>query len=490
MERGMSFIGLGIWGGGWSRLGKEKRVRPVRLRSSVVCAGMWSWDGFAKELFAVTLSLGMVSFNGRDMERRGLGSHPVVEVGAPPAGRTSAGWFGRRGKEEPLLPKSGSHGAQEKGGRQLLALPMEQAKSGTAKNSASFVSRAVRAVGPAVVRIDTERTIHAPSLDPLFEDPTFKRFFGDEIPNMQPKDRLERGQGSGVIVSKDGLLLTNAHVVADAEKVTVTLTDGRSYIGVVKGTDEVVDLAVVKIETKGVDLPIAPLGVSADLEVGDWVLAVGNPLGLDNTVTLGIVSSLNRSAAEVGIPEKRLNFIQTDAAINPGNSGGPLVNEFGQVVGLNTAIRANAEGIGFAIPIDRAKDVLNELSNGRKIQHAYVGIQMVSLTPEFARQNNEDPNAASIIPEVEGAIVIRVIPKSPAATSGVRRFDIIQAIDGTEVRSAKEVQTIVDRAKVGQIVHLRIVRGESEKPIEVQVKTGDLSTIKDLDTKDGHKSQK
>lgn len=249
------------------------------------------------------------------------------------------------------------------------------------------MTRAAQSVGPAVVRIDTERTVTSGNLDPLLEDPLFKKFFGDEL-NKVPRERLERGQGSGFIISSDGLLITNSHVVKGADKVTVTLTDGRSYTGVVKGTDDLLDLAVVKIESNGKKLPTALLGVSNDLQVsggsvpharltlfwrrtlslkhlcfaddpvdrlgrrrphssgdvhglqvGDWVIAVGNPVGLDNTVTLGIVSSLNRSSAEVGIPEKRLNFIQTDAAINPGNSGGPLVNEFGEVVGINTAIR-------------------------------------------------------------------------------------------------------------------------------------------------------
>ncbi|KAA8492333.1 putative serine protease HhoA [Porphyridium purpureum] len=354
-----------------------------------------------------------------------------------------------------------------------------QAKKKARQNS-SFVTAAVNAVGPSVVRIDTERTVSSVTgLEPLLDDPVFKRFFGDDLMKQMPRERTERGQGSGFFITRDGLLVTNAHVVQNAEKVTITLTDGRSFTGVVKGTDDLLDLAVVKVDSRGVDLPVAHLGVSSELQVGDWVIALGNPLGLDNTVTLGIVSSLNRSAAEVGIPEKRLNFIQTDAAINPGNSGGPLVNEFGEVVGINTAIRANAEGIGFAIPIDRAKDITGELAQGKKIQHSYVGIQMVSLTPEFARQNNEDPNAPVIIPEIDGAIVIRVLPNSPAAEAGVRRFDIIQMVDGITVKNAKDVQAYVDKAKVGQLVQIRMVRGS--KSIELAVTTGDLSEAKQKD---------
>eukprot|EP00871_Galdieria_phlegrea_P002634 jgi/Galph1/3371/GphlegSOOS_G2020.1 len=350
-------------------------------------------------------------------------------------------------------------------------------ESSQERKSTSFVTHAVKAVGPSVVRIDTERKISTAN-DPLLDDPFLKKFFGDEFQKQLPRERTERGQGSGFIISKDGLILTNAHVVKNAEKVTVTLTDGRAYIGSVKGTDELLDLAVIRIDPKGRELPVAPLGNSSALQVGDWVIALGNPVGLDNTVTLGIVSSLNRSAAEVGIPEKKIDFIQTDAAINPGNSGGPLVNEFGEVVGINAAIRANAEGIGFAIPIDRAKAITDALSRGKKIQHPFIGIQMSTITPELARQNNEDPNAPLLIPEVEGALIVRILPKTPAAEAGLRRFDVIQAVDGHTVKSAKEIQYYVDNVKVGQVIQLKVVRG-GDKTLTFSVKTGDLNNVKE-----------
>jgi len=267
-------------------------------------------------------------------------------------------------------------------------------------------------------------------------------------------------------------------VVKNAEKVTVTLTDGRAYLGTVKGTDDLLDLAVIRIDPKGRELPVAPLGNSSELQVGDWVIALGNPVGLDNTVTLGIVSSLNRSAAEVGIPEKKIDFIQTDAAINPGNSGGPLVNEFGQVVGINAAIRANAEGIGFAIPIDKAKAISDALAKGKKIQHPFIGIQMSTITPELAKQNNDDPNAPIMIPEVEGALIVRILPKTPAAEAGLRRFDVIQAVDGHAVKSAKEVQSYVDNVKVGQVIHMKVLRG-GDKSLTIAVRTGDLNSLKE-----------
>lgn len=339
----------------------------------------------------------------------------------------------------------------------------------------SFVTQAVRSVGTSVVRIDTERLVRpSPSLDPLLDDPHLAKLFGE--PSLRP--RLERGQGSGFIISADGYLLTNAHVVRNAQKVTVTLTDGRVFAGVVKGSDEFLDLAVVKVDAEGRSLPVAPMGASADLEVGDWVIAVGNPVGLDNTVTLGIVSSLNRSSSEVGIPEKRLSLIQTSASLNPGSSGGPICNQWGEVVGISTAVRANAEAIGFAIPIDVAKDVAAELAKGKTIAHAFVGIKMANLTPAYARQNNKDPNSQGIVPEIDGALVMRVVPKSPAAEAGIRRNDVIVAIDGHQVRNAKDVQAIVDRSRVGQIVTMHVLRGDSSNPLQVGIKTGNLSLVK------------
>lgn len=207
-------------------------------------------------------------------------------------------------------------------------------------------------------------------------------FFTPRLRRCSAPSAHERGQGSGFVVDgARGHVLTNAHVVAGARAVRVTFTDGRTFDAAVLGADEVTDIALLSISACGgaaqAPLPAAPpLGDSGALDVGDWVVAVGNPFGLDSSVTLGIVSALRRSAAEVGIPDKRLAFIQTDAAINPGNSGGPLVNEFGEVVGLSTAIRADAEGIGFAIPINTARAVADALAAGRPVHHPYLGIQV------------------------------------------------------------------------------------------------------------------
>ncbi|MGL5881571.1 MAG: trypsin-like peptidase domain-containing protein, partial [Xenococcaceae cyanobacterium] len=193
----------------------------------------------------------------------------------------------------------------------------------------NFVGTAIAKTGPAVVRIDTQRTITRRA-DPFLEDPMLRDFFGDQFQGQVPRQRQQiSGLGSGFIIDKSGIVLTNAHVVDRADRVTVTLKDGREFSGKVLGTDEITDLAVVKVDSKGANLPIANLGDSSQLAVGDWAIAVGNPIGLNNTVTLGIISTLERSSAQVGISDKRINFLQTDAAINPGNSGGPLLNEQG-----------------------------------------------------------------------------------------------------------------------------------------------------------------
>ncbi|KAG5186673.1 trypsin-like cysteine/serine peptidase domain-containing protein [Tribonema minus] len=272
--------------------------------------------------------------------------------------------------------------------------------------------------------------------------------------------KVEQGQGSGVIFSADGLVLTNAHVVNGANKVTVTLTDGRKLLATVKGADELTDLAVLKIEGEGenIPFPVAQLGDSEELSVGDWVIAVGNPVGLDSTVTLGIVSSLKRSSQEVGIPDRKVTFIQTDAAINPGNSGGALVNERGEVVGINTAIRAYAEGIGFAIPVNKAKQIMYELAEGRAIQHPYIGVHMTTVTPDMARQNNLDPNAPNELPEVYGAMVIMVLPSTPAYDAGLRRFDVVIEMKGARIKNAGDIVSQVDECMVGENVPLKVLR--------------------------------
>jgi S1-C subfamily serine protease len=345
---------------------------------------------------------------------------------------------------------------------QLVA---QKSPATAAIGSSSFVTAAVNRVGPAVVRIDTERTITRRS-DPFFDDPFFRRFFGNGSPQQLPPEQL-RGLGSGFIIDKSGLILTNAHVVDKADKVTVRLKDGRSFEGKVQGVDEVTDLAVVKINA-GADLPIAPLGSSTKVQVGDWAIAVGNPLGLDNTVTLGIISTLRRSSSLVGIGNKRLDFIQTDAAINPGNSGGPLVNAQGEVIGINTAIRGDATGIGFAIPIDKAKTVATKLERGETIAHPFIGVQMQEITPELARQFNSNPNSPIQLPEIDGVLVMQVVPNSPAATAGIRPGDVILEVDRQPVTKGTQLLDIVENSRVGQQLQLKVQRGNRTQQLSIR----------------------
>ncbi|MBD2778845.1 HhoA/HhoB/HtrA family serine endopeptidase [Iningainema tapete] len=346
---------------------------------------------------------------------------------------------------------------------QLIA--QRQTPVNNAIGSSSFVTAAVNRVGSAVVRIDTERTV-ARSANPLLDDPFFRQFFGDRSLQQLPPEQM-RGLGSGFIIDKSGLILTNAHVVDKADKVTVRFKDGRSFEGKVQGVDEITDLAVVKINTGG-DLPVAPLGSSGNVQVGDWAIAVGNPLGLDNTVTLGIVSTLRRSSRDVGINNKRLEFIQTDAAINPGNSGGPLLNGQGEVIGINTAIRGDATGIGFAIPIDKAKTIASRLQRGERVVHPYLGVGMEDLTPDLARRLNANPNTPVQLPEINGILVARVVPNSPAAAAGIRPGDVIVQAEGQKITKGEQLLDIVENSRVGQPLQLKLQRGNQTQQLSVR----------------------
>ncbi len=330
--------------------------------------------------------------------------------------------------------------------------------------ASNFIAAAVEAVGPTVVRIDAERSVSQISPD-TFENPLFRRFFGDEMPPSMAPDRFEHGTGSGFILDANGRILTNAHVVDGTKTVKVTLRDGRTFEGKVVGADSVTDVAVVKIDAA--DLPTVRLGSTENLSPGQWAIAIGNPLGLDNTVTAGIISAIGRTSNQVGIPDKRVQFIQTDAAINPGNSGGPLLNDRGEVIGMNTAIRANAQGLGFAIPIETAKRIADELFATGEVQHPYLGIQMVELTPETIKEINEE-QGLRLKADESGVLIVRVLENSPAEVAGLEPGDVIQAINDTAVTTPTEVQAQVERSRIGEALRIKLHRDGTDEDVEVK----------------------
>ena len=331
----------------------------------------------------------------------------------------------------------------------------------------SFVAAAVKRSGAAVVTLETARTVRSPGVSRLprglMADPMFRQFFG--IPDSaMPRSRVQRGQGSGLIFDAEGLLLTNAHVVEGADTLSVGLSDGRRVSGRVVGKDTLTDLAVVRLEGKG-PWPTATLGDSDALNVGDWAIAVGNPFGLENTVTLGIISNLNRNVSQLGISGKRLDLIQTDAAINPGNSGGPLLNADGEVVGINTLVRSGpGAGLGFAIPINRAQAIARELVKTGRVQHPMVGI---GLSPVPA------PSSGVAMPA--GAVIRSVQPGGPADKAGLKVDDVIISVDGRTMKGPAAVVGAIESRGVGERLRITVRRGAEELTLEVR--PVDLSTL-------------
>ena len=334
----------------------------------------------------------------------------------------------------------------------------------TYSESHNFVSSAVKNVGPAVVKIDTERLVERQQFDPTLLDPLLRDLLGEQ--GITPE--RERGQGSGVIINENGLILTNAHVVERVDDVSVTLADGTICDGQVLGTDSITDLALVKINESTYS-DFAPLGNSEDLEVGDWAIALGTPYGLEKTVTLGIVSSLHRDINSLGFSDKRLDLIQTDAAINPGNSGGPLINSNGEVIGINTLVRSGpGAGLGFAIPINLAKSVSDQLLENGKVIHPYLGVQLISLNPKIAKEHNEDPNSLVQLPERNGALIQSVIPNSPAEKAGLRRGDLVIAAENISIEEPKALLDEVEKAQIGKVFLLDVLR--DNKQIKINIK--------------------
>ena len=349
----------------------------------------------------------------------------------------------------------------------LSPQPLQAASAATALSKQSFVADAVARSGPAVVTLETSRTVRSMGMvglpQGLLADPLFQHFFG--LPGrVAPRSRIERGQGSGVIFSAEGLVLTNAHVVEKTDQLMVGLPDGRRVPGRLVGQDKITDLAVVQLDGSG-PWPTAPLGDSDQLRVGDWAIAVGNPFGLENTVTLGIVSNLNRNVSQLGISGKRLDLIQTDAAINPGNSGGPLLNSEGNVVGINTLVRSGpGAGLGFAIPINRARTIAQQLVERGRASHPMVG---VGLSPV--------PSARSGEANSPGAVIRSVVPGGPAARAGLKVDDVIVSVEGLPIDGPAEVVSAIDRHGVGRPITFGLIRGDSR--IELAVTPVELTAM-------------
>jgi len=332
----------------------------------------------------------------------------------------------------------------------------------TAKSLGQAFVEVAKKVQPSVVNVSTEKTITMKPWDRYGEDffkgSPFEDFFkGFGItPREKGKEyrQKQRSGGSGVIVDKEGYILTNNHVVEGADKIKIRLIDGREFTATVKGQDSRTDLAVLYIKAK--DLPVATLGDSDKLDVGEWAIAIGSPFGLEHTVTVGVISAKGRTGLGTGTYE---DFIQTDASINPGNSGGPLINIDGEVVGINAMIIQPGTGIGFAIPINMAKQILNDLIKQGKVVRPWLGISVQDLTPEMAEQFQ--------VKEKEGVLVAQIHPGTGAEKGGLTSGDIIKALDDKAIKNVNELIKEIQKKKVGQKVKLSVVRDGKPTTIEV-----------------------
>jgi serine protease Do len=305
------------------------------------------------------------------------------------------------------------------------------------------VADIVASVSPAVVSIDT--TIHKTGSTSNVEIPDLLFSTPGGHPQLREPEKYEaHGSGSGVVIRNDGYVLTNAHVVKDADNIKVTLNNKHVYTGRVVGKDSYTDVALVKIDAY--NLPVARMADSRKTRPGDWAIAIGSPLGLNQTVTMGIVSAIGRSLADLN---NNVDLIQTDAAINPGNSGGPLLNIHGEVVGINMAIRTDAQNIGFSIPIDIARDAANAILAHRPIQRPYLGISMIDLDSEMAK-------SLGVPTTREGVLISKVSPQSPASVSGLEEGDLIEKVNDTPVKTGRDVQAIVREQKVGNELNMEI----------------------------------
>ncbi len=334
--------------------------------------------------------------------------------------------------------------------------------------------------GKAVVSISTEYTPKAPKTSkryfgnpfgggsPFGEEDPFQKFFDDFFGGMPNREFKQRGLGSGVIIDPQGYILTNEHVIDQADKITVTLPDGREFKAEIKGQDMRSDLAIIKINAS--NLPVATLGDSANLKIGQWVVAIGNPFGFalrnpEPTVTVGVISALHRSLGRATMQDRDYNdLLQTDAAINPGNSGGPLVNLKGEVIGINVAIFTTSggyQGIGFAVPVNTAKRIISRLIAGKKILYGWLGVTVQDVTEDLAKQFG--------LSDKSGALVANVLKDSPAQKAGMKEGDVIKGFDNTPVNNVRELLNAVGKAEIGRRVRVTAIRDKKEVILTVEI---------------------
>ena len=311
-------------------------------------------------------------------------------------------------------------------------------------------------LAPSVVNIEVRMRPQGVSS----EDELFRYFFGNQGFPFPQAPQEQEGQGSGVIYNaQKGYIITNNHVVQGATQLQVRLNNGKVYAAKLVGSDPLTDLAVIQLQSSDVQLTAAKLGNSSQLRTGDWVLAMGSPLGFDHSVTLGIVSAMARRVPDLN---EEVPFVQTDAAINPGNSGGALVDLYGEVIGINTAILRNGQNIGFAIPSNTVKQVADELIIRGQVKRAYVGVMLAELTPELSEQ-------LGLFPALKGVVVGQVVPNSPASKAGLAVGDVIQAVQGIQVQSPKAFRDVVRKEGIGKRLSLKVLK--NKKPMTISLKT-------------------
>jgi S1-C subfamily serine protease len=384
-----------------------------------------------------------------DIRSRRIAIGTILAIAGIGVGASVGTYLRQQERSQPILSTSNDN----------AAAPWQSLGARPQYDNSNFITTAVAKIGPAVVKIDAMNSNQQSSA-------VDRRMSGSSLESLL-EEKSQAGSGAGFIVSADGKIVTTASVIAGAKRVKVTLKNGRVLEGKVVGVDGATDLAVLRVNAR--NLPTVKLGNSDRLVQGEWAIAIGNPLGLDNTVTVGIISAIGRTSTEAGIPDRRVNFIQTDAAINPGNSGGPLLNASAEVIGIGTTMRARAQGVGFAIPIRAAMQITDRLFATGKVNHPYLGVQMIALTAELRAGIAKEPSLRSKLTAQQGAIVMEVIPNSPAASSGIRPGDVIVRVADRSISTPSDVQQQVEASQVGKKIALQVSREGKTRSLQIEL---------------------